>query len=481
MRFSLAGFLPLCLSVCLCLAHCSPAAPDPADPAAAPSSAEAVDLAVENALLLTMDSARHRYAEGTLLVREGAIVAVGPSSALRGQYRASETLDAQGYLLMPGLVNTHTHAAMTLFRGLADDLPLQQWLEEFVWPAEAQFIDSSTVRLGTQLALTEMIRGGITAYCDMYFFAEVVAEETRRAGLRGLIGEGLLRYPTPSAATPDQALARSRRFIEAWQGDALVTPVVAPHSPYACDEQLLRQAQEMADHYDLPLTIHLAETERERRALLAEKGLSPTAYLDQLNLLRPGLIAAHGVALSPADVALLQRRGGGVAHCPESNLKLASGIAPWQDLHQAGITVGLGTDGATSNNNLNLFEEMNLAAKLQKVATQDPAALPAEDVVAMATIEGARLLGLDDRTGSLEVGKRADFILLDLQQPHLTPLYNPYSQLVYAAQASDVQHVMVAGRWLMRNRQLLTLNEARIRTEVKEVAAQIRAQVLDQP
>lgn len=445
-------------------------------PGEAPLRWEA-DLALEGGYLLTMDEQRQAWPEATLLVKDGTIIALGPSDSLQGQYRAQTTMDLSGHLLMPGLVNTHTHLPMTLFRGLADDLALQTWLQDFVWPAEAQFMDSSHVRLGTRLALAELIRGGVTTFNDMYFFAELIAAETKQAGLRALVGEGLLMYPTPNAATPAEAFAHARAFIEQYHSDSLITPTVAPHSPYSCTDSMLRAAQALAIEYGVPLHIHLAETQREDADLQARTGLSPTAHLANLGLIAPGLIAAHGVVLSDPDIALLQAGGAGIAHCPESNLKLASGIAPVPALRRAGVPVGLGTDGPTSNNNLSLFDEMSLAARLHKVATLDPAAMPAEAVVAMATIEGARVLGLDDRIGSLAVGKRADLIAIDLQQPHLTPLYSPYSQLVYAAQAADVSHVWVDGRCLMRARKLLTLDEQAIMQAVRRLAQEIEVEV----
>ncbi|MEL6134263.1 MAG: amidohydrolase, partial [Bacteroidota bacterium] len=432
-----------------------------------------VDLAIEGAYVITMDENRALYPKGTVLVQAGKIVAIAPDSMLRGTFQAKKYIEGEGLLIMPGMVNTHTHVAMTLFRGLADDLPLQTWLEDFIWPAEARFMDSLHVRLGTRLALAEMIKGGVTTFCDMYFFADGIAEETRTAGMRALIGEGLIDFPTPSSPTPAAGLARSRRFIEQYQGDSLINPILAPHSPYACSDSLLVATRALADSYHVPVSIHLAETQNEDDRIRQSKGMSPTAYLHSLGFLTPGTIAAHSVVLSEADIRLYLQHGVGAAHCPQSNLKLASGIAPVVDLRAAGVPIGLGTDGPTSNNNLHLLEELSLAAGLHKVSEMDPSALPAEEVVAMATIEGAKVLGLDQQIGSIEVGKQADLIAIDLQKPHLTPFYSPYSQVVYAAQPADVQHLWVNGKCLMWNRQLLTLDEQKIMAEVKELSREI--------
>lgn len=464
-------FSLICFMFALVLFSCN-------SPASSGESKKQVDLAIEGAYVLTMDGERNIYPSGTVLITDDQIVAVGPDSLLAGSYHANERIAGEGMLLMPGMVNTHTHIAMTLFRGLADDMPLQEWLEDFVWPAEAQFMDSTNVRLGTRLALAEMIRAGVTTFCDMYFFADGIAEETKQAGMRALIGEGLLIFPTPSSPTPEVAFQRTRDFIESYREDPLIQPMVAPHSPYACSDSMLRAARALADAYEVPMTIHLAETQREDEDIRNATGNSPTAYLAELGVLAPGLIAAHSVVLSEADIALYQDHGVGVAHCPESNLKLASGIAPIPALRAAGVPVGLGTDGPTSNNNLILMEDLSLAGKIHKVASMDPSVLPAEELLAMATIEGARVLGLDDEVGSLEVGKQADLIAIDLDQPHLTPLFSPYSQIVYAAQGPDVIHVWVAGQCLMRNRQLLTLDETAILRQANELGKEIHESLL---
>ncbi len=433
-----------------------------------------VDLAIRQAYLITMDSAWSIYPNATILIKEGTILQIGTTDSLQGSYQAEETWDAQGRLVLPGLINTHTHAAMTLLRGLADDLPLQEWLETYIWPTEAQFMDSSAIMVGTQLAMAEMIQGGITTFCDMYFFEDGIAKEVDRAGMRALLGEGILGFPTPSAKVPQEAMVRTKRMIRIFGDHPRITPIVAPHSPYTCDESILEQCKAMAKQYQLPLTIHVAETQTEDALIRDQKGMSPTAYLKQQGILSNYTIAAHGVVLTSEDMQLLAKTSTGIAHCPQSNLKLASGVAPVPALLQAGVEVGLGTDGASSNNSLDLFEEMSLTARLHKVTAMDPSVLPAKQVLAMATIEGAKVLGIAERTGSIEAGKAADLIAIDLNQPHLTPLYDPYSQVVYAAKSADVREVMVDGRWLLQEGQLMTLDIKTIREAAQEIAAQIR-------
>ncbi|RMG56798.1 MAG: amidohydrolase [Bacteroidetes bacterium] len=445
----------------------------------APSPHWTADLAIEGATILTMDPSRALYAPGTLLIKDGAILALGPQDSLAGQYVATRRLQAEGQLVLPGLINTHCHAAMVLFRGLADDLALQDWLQFYIWPAEAEFIDSLSVRVGTQLAMAEMIRGGITTFNDMYFYMDEVARAAKAAGMRAVIAEGLLDFPVPGSPNPEQGLARTRRLLEGYQNDPLITVAVGPHAPYSCSSGLLQQADSLARRWEAPLHIHLSETRTELADIARPYGgLSPPAYLDSLGLLGPRTIGAHGVWLSPADIELLAARQVGISHNPESNMKLASGVAPLVALRQAGVKLGLGTDGAASNNNLDLWQEMNTAAKLQKVHLEDPAAMEAYAILLMATRGGAQLLGLDQQVGSLEVGKRADLQIVDLQGPHAHPIYNLYSQVVYALRAGDVRTVIIDGRLVMEDRQLLTLDEASIFRQVDSLAGHIREKLL---
>ncbi len=438
-------------------------------------AAERVDLLVSGGTVVTMDSARRLIPDGAVAITSGRIVAVGARAEMAPRYRARERIDATGHAVMPGLINTHTHAAMSLFRGLADDLRLEEWLQKYIFPAEARNVTADFVRWGTRLAALEMIRSGTTTYTDMYYFEEVVAEATKEAGLRGVLGETILDFPAPDNKTVRDALAYTEKFLERWRNDPQVVAAVAPHSAYTCSEQTLKATRDLAARFHAPLLIHLSETEAENRQVLEKQQQSPTAYLDRLGLLGPRTLAAHAVWVSDQDIALLRRNGTGVAHNPSSNMKLASGIAPVEKLLAAGIAVGLGTDGvAGSNNDLNMFEEMDLAAKLAKVSSGNPRALPAERALEMATILGARALGLEQQIGSLEPGKRADLITVRLRNAHSVPMYNLQSHLVYALKASDVQDVVVGGRILMRRRRVLTLDEPSILAAAERFAEQVR-------
>jgi len=434
---------------------------------------EPADWLISARYVVTMDAGRRVIEHGAIAVRGDRIVAVGPAAELKRQFPGAQRLDEPDGILAPGLINTHGHAAMSLFRGIADDLRLQDWLEKFIFPAEARNVTPEFVRWGTRLACAEMLLSGTTTYTDMYYFEEVVAEATRECGMRGVLGQSVIRFPVPDAKTPTEALKRTEAFLRRFAGDPLITPAVAPHAVYTNDDSVLQACRKLADKYGAPVIIHLSETKRENDDLLSQRGLTPTALLDKLGVLNGRLIAAHCVWLTDEDIANLKNHGTGVAHCPSSNTKLASGIAPVVKMLQAGVIVGLGTDGAASNNDLNMFEEMDLAAKVQKVATMDPQALNAQQTFEMATINGARVLGMTAEIGSLEAGKRADLMLVSFKEPHGEPLYNVYSQLVYALKGSDVEHVMVNGRLVVRDRKVLTLNI----TEVLAKAAAYRTAI----
>ncbi|MBY0505745.1 MAG: amidohydrolase family protein [Bryobacteraceae bacterium] len=422
-----------------------------------------VDLLVTARYVVTMDATRRVIENGALAIQGTQIVDAGPAADLLKRHTAKQRLDRPRAILAPGLINTHGHAPMVLFRGIADDLNLQDWLEKFIFPAEARNVTADFVRWGTRLALWEMIRSGTTTYADMYYFEEVIADETRKAGLRGVLGQSIIRFPVPDAKTPAEGLARTERFLQQFKNDPLIVAAVAPHAPYTNDDATLKACRSLANKYGAPLLIHLSETKKENDDSLKEFRMTPAARLSKLGIFDGPTLAAHGVWLTDSDLKLLAAKGVGVAHNPSSNMKLASGVAPVLKMRAAGIAVGLGTDGpAGSNNDLNLFEEMDLAAKLQKVSTGDPRSLSAEQTFAMATIEGARALNLAAKTGSLEKGKAADWIAIDLSEAHALPLFNVYSQLVYALKASDVRDVMVNGRMLLRDRQMLTLDTASI-------------------
>jgi 5-methylthioadenosine/S-adenosylhomocysteine deaminase len=442
-----------------------------------PEPRRPVALVVTADTVVTMDPARRVLSPGAVAIDGSLIVAVDTPERIRNAFAASQSLEASGEVMLPGLVNTHTHAPMVLYRGLADDLPLKTWLEQYIFPAEARTVTPEFVRVGTALAALECIESGTTTFADMYYFEEVVAEVTRAAGLRGVLGQTIIQFPAPDAKTPRDALERARRFIEAWRGDARIVPAVAPHALYTLDEATLVAARDLARREGVPLLIHVAETRDEVHEAARRYGRSPVAALDGFGLFGPGVVAAHAVWVNEDDIALLRRRGVGVAHNPESNMKLASGTAPVPRMLQAGLLVGLGTDGAASNNDLDMFEAMRQAALLHKLATGDPRTLPAATVLEMATLGGARVLGLADRIGSIEPGKRADLITVSMRGARQTPLYDPISHLVYVSRGDDVRTVIVEGRVLMRDRRVLTLDEERVLAEARALAAEVRRAV----
>jgi len=420
---------------------------------------ERVDTIWSARYVVTMDQQRRVFENGAVAVTGDHIVNAGPRVEIDKQYRAAERIDRPDAILAPGLINTHTHAAMSLFRGLADDRKLQDWLQKFIFPAEAKNVDREFVEWGTRLAVAEMALSGTTTYTDMYYFEDTVAQVTKQAGLRGVLGETVIGFPAPDYKMPRESLAAAEKLMQTYANDPLIVPAVAPHAIYTVPDDILKLCRDLANRYRKPLLIHLDETRTEHDEALAKRGKTPTAALDALGVLTGWTIAAHGVWLTNADLAILKMRGTGLAHNPSSNMKLASGVAPVGKILKAGIAMGLGTDGvAGSNNDHDMMQEMDLAAKLQKVATGDPQALPAEQAFAMATVTGARALRLDHLIGSLEKNKRADMIFVSLAEPHAVPIYNVYSQLVYALKGSDVTDVMVNGRPIVRDRKMLTID-----------------------
>jgi 5-methylthioadenosine/S-adenosylhomocysteine deaminase len=438
---------------------------------------QTVSLLVSGGVVLTVDPADDVYAPGAVAIDGSRIVAVGPDADIRSRYAGREVVDATGLVVMPGLVNTHTHAPMVLFRGLADDLALGDWLHTYIFPAEARAVSPEFVRAGARLAALEMIESGTTTFTDMYYFEEEIAKVAREAGLRGVLGETVIEFPSPDARTPAEGLARAERFMREWQGDDLVTPTVAPHSMYTLDAGSLQASRALANRFGAPLLIHLAETEGEVEGSEKTHGRSPVSYLDSLGFWTGRTVAAHAVWVTPRDIAVLAARHVAVSHNPESNMKLASGAAPVTDLRAEHVTVGLGTDGAASNNDLDMFEAMRQASFLQKLRTRDPRAITAREAVAMATIEGARALGLDERLGSLEAGKRADLITVSMAAARQTPMYDPFSHLVYVTRGDDVRTVIVNGRLLMRDRRVLTLDGPAILNEARTLSASVRSAV----
>jgi 5-methylthioadenosine/S-adenosylhomocysteine deaminase len=437
--------------------------------------AHEVDLVVKGGIVLTADQDWSVYDPGAVAVDEGAIVGLGPREEVERAYRGRERIDASGKLVMPGLINAHTHAPMTLFRGIADDLPLETWLYKYIWPAETILLSPDFVRLGTQLAAAEMIRSGTVLFCDMYYFEDDIAKACKEAGIRVVIGEALVDFPTANCKTPEEQLKYTEYLLSQWNDDSLVVPSVQPHSPYAASSELMQQARALADQYGVPYLLHVSETQSEVQESIEKYGRTPVGRLADLGVLGPTTVAIHGVHLTDEDIELLAQYQAGVVHCPESQLKLASGFTPVPKLLEAGVKVGLGTDGAASNNDLNMFGEMGTAAKVHKVIAGDPTAMPARQALSMATLEAARVLGLEGRLGSLEVGKRGDVIVLDLDVPHMVPVYDITSHLVYAAHSSDVRIVIIDGRVVMRDRVLLTLDEGEIFARAREMAREIVA------
>ncbi|MCZ2126396.1 MAG: amidohydrolase family protein [Anaerolineales bacterium] len=437
-----------------------------------------IDTLLINAIVLTMDEKLTQYENGAVAVNGDSIVAVGDKARLKAQFSAAETIDCGGKILMPGLINAHTHVPMTLVRGLADDLRLDVWLMGYMLPVERQFVSPEFVRLGTLIACAEQIRSGVTTFNDMYYFEDDIAQAAADAGMRAVCGESIMKYPAPDAASYDDSLAYAREFIKKWKGHPLITPAIAPHAPYSTNPEIIRACVDLAKEFDVPLHIHISETAFEVENMRKEQGMPVVPYVKKLGLFEAKVIAAHCVHIDTGEIRTLQHANAGVAHNPSSNLKLASGFAPVQKMLEDGLKVGIGTDGPASNNDLDMFEEVRLASFVAKASSNDPTVLPAAEALTMATRLGAQALHLGEVTGSLEVGKRADLILVDVNPLHNTPRFkrdphNAYAQLVYAAKSTDVTDTMVNGKWLMRERQLLTLNEADLIVQARELAVQI--------
>ena len=434
-----------------------------------------VDTVISGGMILTLDNNNSQIDNGLIAVENGEIVAMGKYEYLKDEFKGKKEIDANRCLVMPGLINSHTHAAMTCFRGIADDMELMNWLNNYIFPAEAKNVNPELAYWGSKLACAEMIRSGTTTFCDMYIFEDETACAAKEAGMRCLIGEVLFDFPSANSKTPEEGLAYTRRLIRKWADDPLVNIVVEPHALYTCSQSLLQQAKDLAREHDLPLAMHLLESKEEINLLDEKLGMKATHYLRDMGLLAPSFIAFHGVYLDDEDMTIFADYGCKVVHNPGSNMKLASGIAPAAEMIRRGIPVALGTDGAASNNNLDMFQELDSAAKLGKLACLDPTAMSAETVLRMATCRGATVLGMEDRTGSLKPGMQADLILIDSNKPHLTPMYHANSHLVYAANGSDVDTVLIHGKIVMEKRRLTTINEERIMAEVRRIAGRIGA------
>jgi 5-methylthioadenosine/S-adenosylhomocysteine deaminase len=456
----------VCALLCVCVAAATAAGRKA-------HAKEKADIIVAGGTAVTMDAQKRVIEDGAVAVRGDSIVAVGKRAEIEAEFDAGRTIDASGMLVMPGLINGHAHAAMSLFRGIADDLALNDWLRKYIFPAEARNVTADFVTWGTRLGVLEMLRGGITTYADMYYFEDEVARATKDAGMRGVLGETIIDFPAPDNKTPAQAFQYAQEYINHWKGDALITPAVAPHSIYTCSEKTLEDAAALARRNGVPILIHIAEAPFELEQSREKHGATPVAYLERIGLLGNDVVGAHCVWVNAADIATLTHLGVGCINNPSSNMKTGSGVMPVIDMLAAGEAIGLATDGAASNNDLDMFEEMDLAAKLQKITRMDPRALPAEKVVEMATIGGARAIHLEKEIGSLENGKKADLILVDTRAAHATPMYNVYSELVYALKASDVKTVMIGGRVVMEDRRMPTLNESEILAKAEEYKKKI--------
>lgn len=433
---------------------------------------------IVSGMVVTMNGNRSIYDDGAIVVTGDSIIAVGPRAEIEVRYEGRETIDARGKLVLPGFINGHTHVPMTLFRGLHDDVTLNDWLYKYIFPAEAKNVNEEFVRWGTRLAAAEQIRSGVTTFADMYYFEDAVAEETKAAGMRGVLGETFIDFPAPDNKSNAAMLAYTEKFLRKWQGDPLIHAAPAPHSIYTCSQKTLQDAAVLARKYHAPILMHVAEMKKEWDDSLKNNGATPVQYLDRIGVLGPDVVAAHCIFVDEADRRLLAQRQVGCVHNPSSNMMLASGVAPVPEERSAGVAVGLGTDGpAGSNNDLDLMEEIDLAAKLAKITKMSPLALNAKAVVEMATIDGARALHLDNEIGSLEKGKKADLIVIGLDEPNAVPMYDVYAQIAYALKASNVETVMIGGRLVMKDHKLLTVNEeaaiAKAREYQKAVAASL--------
>ena len=437
-----------------------------------------IDIIINGGKILLLDPQNTCLNNSALAINGSAIIAIGSIEEINKKYHAKKVIDTLDSLVMPGFINCHTHAAMTCFRGIADDLELMDWLNNYIFPAEAKNVNKDLAYWGSLLACAEMIKSGTTTFCDMYIFEDETARAAKSAGMRCLIGEVLFDFPSPNIKTPQAGIAYTRMLIEKWQKDPLINIIVEPHALYTCSPALLNDAKKLADDYQVPLGIHLLENKSEKKQLRQKFGKDAVNFLKDIGYLNERLLAFHCVCLSDEDMRMFADYGVNVSHNPASNMKLASGIAPVPDMLKAGVKVGLGTDGCASNNNLDMIKEMSTAAKLHKVARLDPTVMNAKTVVRMATINGAKALGMNKIAGSLEVGKKADIIIIGLNKPHLTPLYNEYSHLVYAANGADVDTVLINGKLVMENRQLLTIDEAEVMQRVREIALNIKKSIM---
>ncbi len=429
------------------------------------------DILIKNGLILTMDGSISVHENSDIAIKDGEIIALGKLN-----YKAKKTINANNMIVMPGLINTHSHAAMTLLRGAGDDLSLDTWLKKVIFPLEAKYCKSDFVRIGTELAIIEMIKSGTTTFSDLYFFEDEVAQAASKIGMRAVIAECIFDFESPNTKTPDEGMEYVSSLHKKWGNNPLINIAVGPHAPYTCSEQTYKKAKTLSDKLNIPIHTHLSETFSEVSDMKQKTGKSPVKYLEAIGLLSDKLMAAHCVHVDHEDIKILHKHDVKILHCAECNMKLASGSAPIVELIKHGITIGLGTDGAASNNNLDMFDEMDITAKLQKLIQNDPSVMDAKTVLKLGTINGAKVLGKKD-LGSLEIGKAADIILIDLNSPQLTPMYNPFSHTIYSAQGRDVHTVIINGKLIMENRKILTANEQTIIDAAIEFSKKIKKDI----
>lgn len=435
---------------------------------------QTADYIIQADYIITMDNDLTVLKNGTLAIVGGKISDIGDYNAVSKKYSSKNIINGKNTAVLPGLINTHTHAAMVYFRGMADDLPLKEWLEEHIWPAEKKWLCNDFVSDATGLACLEMLKAGITTYNDMYFFEDASSKAAKKIGMRAVLGAAIVDFPTVSRNSVDEYLSKAERFINEWQGDDLIVPCIAPHSAYACSPETLKKVKELADKYNVMIHTHLSETRWEVEEIKGKYGLTPVAHLKKIGLLDENIIAAHCVWVDEKDIEAIAKHKVGVSHCIESNLKLSSGIAPVPEMLKTGVKVSLGTDGAASNNDLNILSEMSTAAKVHKAVSNDPTVLDAKKALLMATKCGADTLGLGGITGSLEKGKAADIAIINLNKPHLTPLYDIYSHIVYSARPSDVETVFVNGKLVVDKGMLCTADEEEILSKARQWRGKIR-------
>ncbi|MBN4081627.1 amidohydrolase [bacterium AH-315-C07] len=433
-----------------------------------------VDLIIKNGLVLTIDSELRIFDKGDVIIQNGEIIDVLKSGDQ--QYSPKEVIDATDKLVMPGLVNTHTHTGNTIYRGFADDLPLKTWLEDYIFPVEKQFCTAETVRLSTQLTVIELIKSGTTTFSDMYYFEDEVAKVVDEVGIRAELGETLIDFPSPTVESAAKAIEYSEELIKNWNDHPLIKIAITPHAPYTCGTETLQNGKALADKYGVSFHMHVSESKFEIEKSMQDHGASPVQYLNSIGCFEGNTFAVHCVHLSEDDKELFVKNQVPISHNPQSNMKISSGIAPIDEAVKMGILVGIGTDGSASNNNLSMIEEMDFASKLQKVATMDPTSLDAKTVVKMGTIDGARLLRMDDKIGSIEKGKRADIILIDLNHERVLPMYDPYSHIVFAMNGTEVDTSIVDGKIIMENRELRTIDESKVLNDIKVLGAKIKSE-----